>query len=81
MKMSIAMRVFLLWNKGTGCTCNLHPLSVMALTRVTKVTRFLHGGRLKADVDVSLVDEDLPMCRCLRSRTFERKFDELKVNF
>lgn len=39
----------------------LHPLSVMVLTKVTKVTRFLRGARLKADVDVSPVDED---CQC-----------------
>lgn len=58
----------------------------MVFTRVTKVTRFPCGARLKADVDVSSTDEDrqrvvlVPRIRTHR-KSCERKINELINNF
>jgi len=74
------MRVFLLQGRDAGCL-QFTLLSIIVFTRVTEVTRFPCGARLKVDVDISLADEDrqrtgrYPALGCIES--CERNINEL----
>lgn len=75
------MRVFSSYRVRTQVVSAIYiVMSVMVFTRVTKVTRFPCGARLKADIDVSSIDEDRQRVMLVPRIRTHRKLCERKIN-